>query len=129
MSIEEKTQNCEKYKINREKLENVFIPAINENSWRCLLADPEKQWVDNYSAKETYKSWKNGLPEKIKNTLSEHFGKVELLFAFPEFKVDLESAKRPSQNDVFAIIRNYNELISLTVEAKCKEDFDLTIAE
>lgn len=29
----------------------IFVPSNGPGDWRCLLADPEKQWARRYSAR------------------------------------------------------------------------------
>lgn len=49
---------------------------------------------------------------------------ASLAIAIPEYKVSLAGGRRPSQNDVFAILTCSGGLISLMVEGKGKENFD-----
>ncbi len=103
----------------------ILVPTNGISSWRDLLADPVKQWKDGYSAKSAAESWENaqGIPKKIKVILENKFNEIELLHAIPEFKVPLPGGNRDSQNDVFAIIKAQDSLISMMVEAKVREDF------
>jgi len=113
------------------KQKKIFIPSINSESWKELLADPQKHWRDGYSAKSVALSWENqnAIPIEIHDALANEslFANIELLIAIPEFKVSLPGGARPSQNDVFFLAANANGLISCTVEAKALEDFDKTI--
>jgi hypothetical protein len=52
---------------------------------------------------------------------------VELLFAFPEYKVPLPGGKRESQNDIYVIAKSNNNLISIMIEGKVSEPFDKTV--
>ena len=113
------------------KQKKILIPTINAESWKDLLADPQKHWRSGYSAKSVALSWESQetIPTEIRNALAkEHcFSDIELLLAIPEFKVNLPGGSRPSQNDIFFLGGNTHGLISCTVEAKALEDFDLTI--
>jgi hypothetical protein len=63
---------------------------------------------------------------------SERFeGEIpELLLAIPEHKVPLPPKRgRPSQNDVFALIKVGDQIISTAVEGKVNEAFGPTVAE
>jgi len=57
------------------------------------------------------------------------FQNIELLLAFPEYKVPLPGGARPSQNDIFVLARGNDQLVSIMVEGKMSEPFGETIAE
>jgi len=106
----------------------IFIPCDNAECWKPLLAD-KKHWKKGFSARTLAYSWQeaNGFPESINNVLKKSdypiFNNVELLLAIPEYKVPLKGGTRPSQNDVFALAKGNNELISITIEGKVNEAF------
>ena len=55
---------------------------------------------------------------------------LNLLLAFPEYKVSIPPYKgRPSQNDIFVLAKSGSDLVTITVEGKVSEPFDLTVAE
>lgn len=105
----------------------IFVPTINEESWKCLLADPDKHWKDGYSAKQAAQSWEKcgNIPQEIVTALnkSDYFKDPELIIAIPEYKVPLPGGNTDSQNDIFALIRNDQSLISASLEAKSRECF------
>lgn len=107
-----------------------FIPAESISDWRKLLAEPDKQWKEGFSAYETAMLWHNadGFPQPVKKVFSNTpfpiFKDIEILFAFPEYQVYLDTKKRPSQNDIFIIAKGNHELISIAVEAKVDETFN-----
>lgn len=111
----------------------IFVPSSGIDSWKALLVDQEKQWKDGYSAKELAKSWEAepDLPYQIRRLFIESdisdFKDIQLALAIPEYKVCLPGGTRPSQNDVFALLRTNEGLSSMTVEGKAREDFDVTI--
>ena len=109
----------------------ILVPTNGIDSWRELLADPAKQWKDGYSAKSVAESWEEakGIPTEIKVVLEKEFDEIELLHAVPEYKVPLKGGNRDSQNDVFAIAKAKDSLISMMVEAKVREDFGPTVKE
>lgn len=115
------------------KQKKIFVPTTNAESWKHLLADPDLQWKDGYSAKMAADSWENasGIPIEIQLALSKDYqlNQSELLLAIPEFKVPLPGGSRPSQNDLLVVISNSKGLSVITVESKAKEDFDKTITE
>jgi len=57
------------------------------------------------------------------------FQDIELLLAFPEWKVPLPGGRRASQNDIFVLARGSNQLISITIEGKVRESFGEIVSE
>ncbi|MFC2005844.1 DUF6946 family protein [Chloroflexota bacterium] len=57
------------------------------------------------------------------------FQDIELLIAFPEWKVPLPGGRRTSQNDIFVLARGSDQLISIMVEGTMKESFDKNVYE
>jgi hypothetical protein len=116
-------------------MNKIYVPTKTPEDWKALLAEPNKQWKDNYSAKELACCWEkaNGFPESVKKTFNNSgiaiFEKAELLFAFPEYKVPLPGGERSSQNDIYVIAKGDGNLISIMVEGKVEESFDKTISE
>src|SRR5260370_13818620 len=108
----------------------IVVPTDGVRDWRKRLADPVKQWQTGYSAKTLAHAWEDaaGLPPEIAALLSG-FGKVELLLAIPEYDVPLPGGERPSQNDVFALVRSKDGLIVIMVEGKVAESFGPTLEE
>ena len=112
-----------------------FIPANNPEDWKSLLADPDKHWETGYSAKALAYCWQeaNDFPRSVRkvfrNSGIELFQNIELLLAFPEYKVPLLGGRRASQNDIFILAKGNNQLISMMVEGKASEPFDKTISE
>ena len=109
-----------------ESMSKILIPTNGPENWRSFLADPEKQWRDGYSAKETAHSWEtaNGLPPEITTLMGPA---SELLLAIPEHKVPMPGRGQASQCDVFALVRDGQKLIALAVEAKVAEPFGETV--
>ena len=111
----------------------IFVPSTGPDSWRSLLAEPETQWKREYSARTLAHCWEDhdGFPPEVRAVLADHpqLASAEPLLIFPEWKVSLPGGRRPSQNDVWALARSAEGLISVTVEGKVKESFDKTLAE
>lgn len=117
-------------------MSKIFIPTAKPEDWQRLLAEPDKHWKTGYSAKTLAYCWEDaadrsggGFPESItrvfKNSELPLFRNIELLFAFPEYKVPLPPpGRRPSQNDIFVVAKGNGQLISITVEGKVSEPFD-----
>lgn len=113
----------------------IFIPSSGALSWQTLLAEPEKHWKPGCSAFSLAESWEQsaGLPPAIaslfQNSPDPSWHKTQLALAIPEYKVNLDGGGHPSQNDVFALLSNPAGLIAMMVEGKCREDFDVTVAD
>ncbi len=111
----------------------IFIPTDGPESWKQLLAKPDKHWQPGFSAMSTALSWEtaNGIPNEIASLFSGAEDPVlhdaELNIAIPEYKVGFAGGSRPSQNDVFALLSCTGGLIATMVEGKAREDFDETL--
>jgi hypothetical protein len=92
------------------------------------LADPEKHWRTDFSAKTLAHAWESagGLPPEISRLFE---GRVELLLGLPEHKVDLPGGSRPSQTDLFALLRHNDRVIATAVEGKVDETFGPTVGQ
>ena len=116
-------------------MNKIFVPTNKPEDWKPLLAEPEKHWRTGYSAKALAYSWEeaNGFPDRVKKIFKKSgialFKNIEMLLAFPEYKVPLPGGARPSQNDIFVLAKGNDQLISITVEGKVSEPFGDTIAE
>ena len=107
-----------------------FVPTECLESWKALLAEPERHWHDCYSAKSLAESWEEakGFPQSVKDAFSssslDALRNLDFLCGFPEHKVSLPGGNRPSQNDIFILAKNiHNQLVSMTVEGKKSEPF------
>jgi len=113
----------------------IFIPANKPEDWKSLLAKPDKHWRKGYSAKALAYCWQEAddFPECVRKIFEKSrmklFQNIELLLAFPEYKVPLPGGARPSQNDIFVLARGNDQLVSIMVEGKMSEPFGETIAE
>ena len=113
----------------------IYIPATKPEDWQHLLAEPEKQWRDGYSAKSLAVAWhrNNGFPTEIKRIFDNSdfpiFKNPELLFGIPEHKVPLPGGGNPSQNDLFVLAKGDKQLISITVEGKVAEPFGPLVSD
>ena len=112
-----------------------FIPSTGPEDWRRFLSDPDRHWRSGYSARALAHSWEESgdFPREVKQVFSgcdfSILKDIELLVAFPEYKVPLPGGKAPSQNDLFALGRSQGKLIAITVEGKVSEPFDKTVCE
>jgi hypothetical protein len=110
-----------------------YIQSSSPEDWRKLLAQPEKQWKDGYSAKELAEAWQNssGFPECVKAVLIKSGiageDKIEFIQGLPEFKVALPGGNRASQTDLFVLAKLNGELVTIMIEGKHNEPFGPTI--
>ncbi len=107
---------------------SIYWPTRGPESWQQLLADPQKHWVTGYSARTLAHCWEaaKGLPPEI----AALFGpQASLLLAIPEHKVNLRGGRRPSQTDVFALVRHADRTIACAIEGKVEEPFGPTMQE
>lgn len=111
----------------------VYIPATNADQWAEFLAEPETQWQCGFSARTLAYCWQQarGFPPEVQAALqtSEHLRGAELLLALPEHKVPLPGGRRASQNDVWALARVGDSLVSIAVEGKVDEPFGQTMGQ
>jgi hypothetical protein len=114
----------------------IHVPTAGAASWRALLADPKKQWRRARSAWELAVSWEAAaaaglpMPAEVADAFARQprFGGVpEVLIAIPEHCVPLDTTRRPSQNDLWLLLRAGDARISVAVEGKAGETFGLRI--
>jgi len=112
-----------------------FIPVTSPEDWKPLLAQPEKHWKTNHSAKALAYCWQNaqGFPDSITNVFRSSgipmFVDIKMLVAFPEYKVPLPGGTTESQSDIFVLAKGDGKLVSIAVEGKALEGFGQTIYE
>jgi hypothetical protein len=72
-----------------------------------------------------------GFPPEISRVLSQRpeFANIEPLFIVPERQVALDNHRAPSQNDVWVLAKATSGLVSIAVEGKVDEPFDVTLGE
>jgi hypothetical protein len=114
-------------------MKSIFVPSRGVDDWRTLLADPEKHWVSGYSARTLAYCWEDsgGIPQEITDALAgiPAVASPQPLLIFPEWKVALPGGSRASQNDVWVLARGVSGLISMAIEGKVNEPFDVTLGE
>ena len=114
---------------------SIYVPTKGVASWRELLADPGKHWKDGYSAKELALAWEgiNGFPKEVEQILEESnislFQNLDILYAFPEFKVPIPGGIRASQNDLYVLAKAAAGTVVIMVEGKVREDFGPLVKE
>lgn len=116
-----------------EMMGKVLIPASDAEDWKVFLADPVKHWKMGYSARAVAHCWQDagGIPSDVESVLSQipALHGLQTIFAIPEHKVSLPGGTRPSQNDVWVLAETDDALVSIAVEGKVSESFDLTVGE
>ena len=110
-----------------------FTPADNAQDWQQLLAKPDLHWKTGYSAKSLAFSWTEaqGFPKEVQTVLNQSpvtcLHDLKFLLGIPEHEVPLPGGRRPSQNDVFVLASGSEGLVSIAVEGKVAESFDLPV--
>jgi hypothetical protein len=111
----------------------ILVPSKGVESWRELVADPNKHWREGCSAHALATSWEGarGFPEEISNLLgtAPALAGIQPLLAIPERKVPLPGGARASQTDVWVLARTDIGLVSIAVEGKVRESFGPTLGE
>ena len=118
-------------------IKRLFVPTLGPTDWRRLLADPETQWEPRKSALEMAVCWESvrtsdrGLPPEVARTLDSvpELSGAKLLLGIPEHQVSLPPRGRPSQNDLWALLRKDALTISMTIEAKAGEPLDQLVKD
>jgi hypothetical protein len=116
-------------------MNRIYIPTNNSEDWRPLLASPETQWRDGYSAKSLAESWQSadGFPSDIKKIMTDSgihaFTNAEMLLGIPEYKVALPGGAAASQNDLFVLAGGKEGIIVIMVEGKVSESFGPFVSE
>lgn len=105
-----------------------YVPSSGPCAWQQLLADPEKHWRVGYSARTLAHAWEHaqGLPPEIVDLFA---GEAQLLVGIPEHRVDLPGGTRPSQTDLFALLRWRDKTVACAIEGKVDETFGPTLEE
>lgn len=111
----------------------ILIPARSPEQWKDLLAEPERQWKQGYSARTLAYCWSEaaGFPNSVRAVFdsSRALAGLEPLLVLPEHQVALPGGARPSQTDVWVLAHRSPELVSIAVEGKVSEPFGPTLAE
>ena len=109
----------------------IMVPSAGPGDWKALLADPEKHWKKEFSARALAHCWEDGggLPPEVAAVLqqSQELHDIEPILACPEWKTPLPGGRRPSQSDVWVLARTGRGLVSITVEGKAQEGFGKTV--
>ena len=110
-------------------------PTAGPDTWRGLLASPDRHWKTGYSAKALAHSWEDaqGFPPEVRQVFSRSgfpiLNDIELVAGYPEHKVPLPGGRRASQNDIFVLGKAQGQLIAITVEGKVNEHFGEPVSD
>ena len=113
----------------------IYVPSKGVSSWKELLADPTKHWKEGYSAIELAKAWEeaSGFPHEVEQIFAKSgndlFQDMEILYAFPEFKVPITGGNKASQNDLYVLAKGAKGTVVIMVEGKVREDFGPLVKE
>lgn len=108
-------------------------PIVTLDDWRILL--PEKHWRKGYSAYELAYSWlsADGFPPRVRNVLDTadrmELSGLEVIEAFPEHQVQLDTPVRPAQPDLLVLAKGHMGFVCIAVEGKVAEPFDKLVRE
>ena len=111
----------------------ILVPATSLDDWRRLLASPDTQWKEGYSAHALATRWQAapGFPPEVAALLATNdlTSGAALLLAIPEHQVPLTGGARASQTDLWALARTTRGLLSIAVEGKVSESFGPSIGD
>jgi len=118
-------------------MSKIFIRAMKPEDWVTFFEKGEADYKKEHSAWALAHCWHENpddFPESIKCVFRESclplFQNVELLFAFPEYRVVLPPTRgHASQNDLLVVAKGEGELIAIAVEGKVSEPFDKRVCE
>jgi hypothetical protein len=110
----------------------IVSASLGTAVWRAGLAEPYLHWRRTKSAWELAVSWESrratesGLPIEVHGVLNAHaaFRSPTLLLGIVEHRVQLDTPKTLSQNDLWCMIATEAGQASVAVEAKAGEDFE-----
>jgi hypothetical protein len=114
---------------------DILIPARSADDWQQFLAKPEKQWVTGRSAKSFAHCWQaaRDFPPSVRRVfkLSPYplFHQIKMLLGIPERPVPLPGQGKASFSDLFVLAKSGDELVSIAVEGKVGEKFDVLISD
>jgi uncharacterized protein DUF6946 len=112
-----------------------LIPARTPDDWQRLLAEPDKHWRSGYSAKALAHCWQSArdFPPSVRTVFTsspfELFHGITMLLGIPEHRVPLPGRGKASQTDLFVLAKSGDDLVSITVEGKVAESFDVLVTE
>jgi hypothetical protein len=117
-------------------MKRIFVPTLGARDWQRLLAKPELHWKPGRSAMSVAACWEEAattLPPEIQASLNAAgeppLADLQLLFAIPEWEVELPGGATTSCTDVMAVTSNALGVAAIAVEGKVDEPFGPTLGE
>ena len=114
-------------------MDRILIPAASADDWCGAPLDPAPVWQPGNPARALAYCWQDadGVPESVHQTLSdvESFRGFEILMVLPTHRVPLPGGSYPAENDLWALARCREGLISLAVKGMGREPFGETMQE
>lgn len=114
---------------------DILIPARSADDWQQFLAKPEKHWVTGRSAKSFAHCWQaaRDFPPSVRRVFKQSpyplFHQIEMLLGIPERPVPLPGQGKASFSDLFVLAKSDGDLVSIAVEGKVGEKFDVLISD
>lgn len=114
---------------------DILVPTQSADDWKRLLADPDKHWRTGYSAKALAHCWEaaHDFPPSVRAVFDSSsfalFHGIEMLLGIPERQVPLPGRGKASCSDLFVLAKSSGDLVSITVEGKVAESFDVLVSE
>jgi hypothetical protein len=114
---------------------DILIPARSADDWQQFLAKPEKHWVTGRSAKSFAHCWQaaRDVPPSVRRVFQQSphplFHQIEMLLGIPERPVPLPGQGKASFSDLFVLAKSGGDLVSIAVEGKVGEKFDVLISD
>lgn len=114
---------------------DILIPARRADDWQRLLAKPEKHWVTGRSAKSFAHCWQaaRDFPPSVRRVFKQSphplLHQIEMLLGIPERPVPLPGQGKASFSDLFVLAKSGGDLVSIAVEGKVGERFDVLISD
>ena len=101
-----------------------MVPARSIEAWRDQLGKRYAHWKTGHSARALAQCWvrADGMPSEVARVLRP-LGKIDLLWATPEYGVGLDTPRASSQCDLLVLGRTPDGLVVIAVEGKVREGF------
>lgn len=111
----------------------ILVPSKGPESWKALLADPDRHWATGYSARTLAHRWEAaaGFPREVARVLAQSaaLAGAKPMLILPEWQVVMPGKGRASQNDIWVLAKCDSGLVSIAVEGKVNEPFASTVGE
>ncbi len=110
-----------------------MVPTGGPEGWKAVLADPELHWKRGRSARTLAYAWgaAEGCPPEVEAALEtdERLKGFRPVYGFPEYKTPLPGGRRASQTDLMVLATYGDRHMTVGVEGKVDEGFDVEVTE